>query len=74
MVLPDKVYTTLKWICLVVLPALGTCYFGLSEIWGLPYGTEVTGTLSVIAVCIGTIIGISNYSYYKVNEKVGGTD
>ena len=74
MVIPNKLYDILKWVCLVVLPALGTLYFGLSEIWGLPYGQEITGTLSVIAVCIGTIIGISNYSYNKISDKVGGTE
>ena len=36
MKLSNKVYDILKWIALYLLPALGTLYFALSGIWGLP--------------------------------------
>lgn len=63
--LPDRVYDVLKWITLIVLPALGTLYFALSQIWGLPYGQEIVGTISAIEVCLGTILGISTAVYLK---------
>mgnify|MGYP002523476636 CR=1 FL=1 len=65
MKLPDKVYDVLKWICLIALPALGSLYFGLSKIWGFPYGVEVVGTLDLIAAFIGALIGVSTISYRK---------
>ena len=36
----NKVYDVLKWIAMYMLPAVGTLYFALAGIWGLPYGEE----------------------------------
>lgn len=63
--LPDKLYDWLKWIALVFLPALGALYFGLSQIWGLPYGEEIVGTISVIDAFLGALLGISTAKYRK---------
>ena len=54
----NKTFDTLRAICEVILPAVGTLYFALAKIWGLPWGTEIVGTISAVSVCIGTIIGI----------------
>lgn len=32
----NKVYDTLKYVAQVVLPSVGTLYFALAGIWGLP--------------------------------------
>lgn len=69
MVLTDKVYNILKWISLYVLPALGTLYFTLSSIWGLPYTEQVIGTLTAIDTFIGIILGISTNQYNKLQGK-----
>lgn len=65
----NKVYDVLKWIALIVLPALGTLYFGLAGIWNLPYGEEIVGTITTIDMFLGTILGISNYQYMKKEGK-----
>lgn len=70
MKLNNKVYDILKWIALYLLPALGTLYFTLSSIWGLPYGKQVVGTISAIDTFIGILIGISTSTYNK-NGKDG---
>lgn len=61
----NKVYDALKWIALILLPALGTLYFALSGIWGLPYGEQIIGTISAVDVFLGVILGISSSSYSK---------
>lgn len=61
----NKAYDILKWIALILLPALGTLYFGLCEIWGLPYGKEAVGTITVIDTFLGALLGISNAQYRK---------
>lgn len=33
----NRLYDVLKWIALVLLPALGTLYFALAGIWDFPY-------------------------------------
>ena len=70
MVLDNKVYDILKWIALIVLPAIGTAYFGLAAIWGLPYGEQVVGTITVIDTFLGAILGVSSKQYTKNNDLI----
>lgn len=65
----NKVYDILKWIALVVLPALATLYFALSGIWGFPYGEQVVGTITAIDTFLGALLGISNINYNKKKEE-----
>lgn len=65
----NKVYDVLKFVAQIVLPALGTLYFALSAIWGLPYGEQVVGTITAIDVFLGAILGISTVSYKKKNNN-----
>ena len=65
MKLSNKVYDILKFVTTIVLPALGTLYFALSQIWGLPYGEEVIGTITAVTVFLGSLIGISSAQYRK---------
>lgn len=69
MKLTNKAYNILKWLCLIALPAVGALYFGLSKIWGFPYGVEVVGTMDLVAAFIGTLIGISTRTYNKEQEN-----
>ena len=67
MKMKSEIYDVLKWIAQIILPAVATFYFAIAKIWGLPYGTEIVGTISAIDVLLGTILGISSLNYY--NEK-----
>lgn len=61
----NKIYDALKWIALYLLPALGTLFFALSGIWGLPYGEEVVGTITAADTFLGVLLGISSATYKK---------
>jgi len=65
----NKVYDILKWIAQIVLPAAGTLYFALSQIWGLPYGEQVVGTITAVDAFLGAILGVSSMNYYRL-EKI----
>lgn len=67
MMLKNKTYDLLKWVALILLPALGALYFGLASIWGLPYGEEVVGTITVVDTFLGAILQISTNNYNKEN-------
>lgn len=70
MKLPDKVYDVLKWIVLVFLPALSTLYYGIAQVWGLPiYAEQVVGTISIIEVFLGALIGISTINYNRAKQE-----
>lgn len=64
----NKLYDVLKWIALVVLPAIGTLYFAVAGIWGLPYAQEIVGTITSIDTFMGVMLGISNAQYNKNKE------
>lgn len=64
----DKIYDILKWVALIFIPALGTLYFALSAIWGLPYGEQIVGTLTAVDTFLGALLGISTYQYNKEEE------
>lgn len=72
MKMSDKVYNILKWIAMVVLPGLGTLYFSLSSIWGLPFGEQIVGTVTAVDTFLGVILGISTAQYNK-NKPTGET-
>ena len=61
----NKTYDILKWIAMIVLPALGTLYFALAGIWNFPYGEEIVGTITALDAFLGAILGISNVTYNK---------
>lgn len=74
MIFSDKVYTALKWITMIALPALATLYFALAGIWDFPYGEEVVGTIAAITTCLGALIGISSFNYNEQLPNVKPTD
>ena len=63
--LPNKVYDILKWIVVIVLPAVGTLYTLLAGTWGLPYADQITTTILGVDTFLGTILMISNVQYNK---------
>lgn len=65
----NKTYDILKFIAMIFLPALGTLYFALAGIWGLPYGEQVVGTIMAIDTFLGAILGLSTNNYNKENEN-----
>lgn len=64
----NKTYNTLKWVALTVLPAISALWCGLSDIWGLPYGTQIGGTIMLFDAFLGAILGISSVKYNKTNK------
>lgn len=59
----DPVYNKLKFIALILLPALAALYFGLSKIWDLPHTTEVMGTITLIDTFLGSLLKVSTSTY-----------
>lgn len=64
----NKVYDILKWVALILLPALGTLYFALAGIWNFPFAEEVVGTITAVDTFLGVLLGISSANYNKTKE------
>lgn len=71
-VLSNKTYDFLKFLTVVLLPAVGTLYFALATIWNLPAGEQILGSLLAIQAFIGAVIGISNKQYEASGAKYVG--
>lgn len=70
MTLPNGLYQWLKWLCVIVLPALATFIVVISKIWGWPeLGSMIAQTITAVATFLGTVLCISNYTYYKKEGK-----
>ena len=61
----NKVYDILKWISVIVVPALVLLINTLGNIWGWQFTTEISATVSAIGVFIGALIQISSYRYER---------
>lgn len=64
-VLSDGAYDALKYVAIIGLPAAATLYAGLSQIWGLPYGSEIPATITAVQTCLGALLMISTAQYKK---------
>ena len=65
MKLDNKTYDVMKWIVMIVLPAISALYVGLGSIWGWPYIEQVAGSISCVTVFLGALLGISTAQYNK---------
>ena len=74
MKISNKTYDILKWIAQYLLPALGTLYFGLAGIWGLPYGEQVIGTITALDTFLGVLLGLSSAEYKNGNNNVSSNE
>lgn len=61
--LSNSTYDKLKFFVQIFLPALGSLYFGLDQIWGLGAAEQVVGTITLITFFLGSLLGISSLSY-----------
>ena len=50
------------------LPALAAFYIGLCKVWGLPYGTEIEGTILLVATFLAATLEVASGKFYKENE------
>lgn len=58
--LPDKAYNVMKWVGLVLLPALATLIGAVGPAWGMPSVDAVVLTVNAVATFIGVVIGASH--------------
>ena len=70
--LSNRTYDILKYLTIIVLPAIGAAYTGLSQIWQLPYAAEIPATITVICTFLGAILCISTAQYNKADSEYTG--
>lgn len=73
LVLSQPTYELFKKGALVVLPAIGTLYFVLSQIWGLPDADKVVGTIGALTLFLGGSTAVSSSRYNNSDAKYDGS-
>lgn len=69
MVFSNAIYDKLKWIALILLPALAALYVAVAKYWNLPYPEAISGTIMAIDAFLGAILQISSKNYNN-DQKV----
>lgn len=69
MKMKNNTYDILKYIALIVLPALAVFYSTLSTIWGLPFHDAIPDTIMAIDLLLGALLKVSTDAYTKDIEK-----
>lgn len=68
--LDNRVYEILKWVAMIALPAISTLVSVVLPLWNVcdeGTVTAIVGTLTAVATCLGTLLGVSTVKYRKNN-------
>lgn len=57
--IPDKAYDVLKWVGLIVLPALAVLTLTVGNAVGIPCTAEIATCITAVGTFVGAIIGAS---------------
>lgn len=68
----NRTYDRLMFLAQVLLPALGTLYFTLSPMWGLPKADEVVGSITAIDAFLGLILAAGKRQYKNSDSRFDG--
>lgn len=74
MKMSNKTYDVLKFVALIIFPAISTLYVSLAGIWGLPYVEQVVGTFAAVDTFLGACLSISTRKYYNDGDGVLNID
>jgi hypothetical protein len=70
--LSDEQYYLLNSLAVIILPALGTLYFAVAQIWKLPAAEQVVGTIVAVDTFLGVLIKVGEQSYDNSSSKYAG--
>ncbi len=70
--LSEKAYSVLKWLGLIVLPAIAVFINAVGPAWGWPNIDAVVLTLNSLGVLIGALIGVSQVKNSNASSKDNG--
>ena len=71
MKLNNKVYDIMKWLVIIVMPAVATLYAALAAVWAWPYADEVVTTITAVDTFLGAVLCISTATYNKEGNENG---
>lgn len=67
----NKVYDSLKWVAIILLPALAKLIESSFNLWNIPYGAEIASQIIYVQVFLGAILCVSNIKYKDKQINLG---
>lgn len=64
----NKTYDFWKRVAMYYLPAIATAIATIFEIWGIPYGTQISATIMALDTMLGVFLGLQSNSYHNKEE------
>lgn len=71
--LKGSLYNFMKNTAQLYLPAAGTAYLGLSQVWHFGYGPEVSASVIIVDTFLGVILKVSQVNYNASDERYQGS-
>jgi hypothetical protein len=68
----NKVYDVLKFLALVLLPAVATFYMACAGLWGWENPEKVVGTIVAVDTFLGVVLGLSTKQYNNSDSAFDG--
>lgn len=65
----NRTYDILKYVALIVLPALQVFWLTIGKIWNISYTVEIGATIGAVALLLGTLLGVSTNNYLADKEQ-----
>lgn len=65
----DKTYNFIRFLAEVAISAVGTLYYAIATIWGLPYGEAVVATCAAVSTFLGIFTEWQRQNWNKSVEK-----
>lgn len=59
----NKTYDALKYVALIIVPALATFVSAVGIVWGVPHTNDVSMTITAFGVFLGATLGVSSKNY-----------
>lgn len=59
----NKTYDALKYVALIIIPALATFVNAVGVVWGAPYTNEAAMTITSLGVFLGACLNVSSKNY-----------
>ena len=69
LLLSNKQFDVLKWVCMLCLPALATLASTLGAIWSIPVLDPISKTIVAINAALAMMLGISTIGYHKAGDQ-----
>ena len=66
----NRTFDALKWVAIVVLPALVLFIAKLFPVWNIPYGDQIADTLAAIQLLLGALLGVSTVQYDRQQADI----